>query len=43
MIQTFVPGDALILTRDYRIRVSITPSKEELEVFGTSPMNSNAT
>ncbi len=43
MIQTFVPGDALILTRDYRIRVSITPSKEELDLFDTSPMNTNAT
>ncbi len=42
MIQTFVPGDALILTRDYRIRCSITPSKEELDMFGTSPLNTNA-
>lgn len=42
MIRTFVPGEALILTRDYRIRAVITPSKEELDMFGTSPFNTNA-
>ena len=42
MIQTFVPGEALILTRDYRLRATITPSQEELDMFGTSPLNINA-
>jgi len=42
MIQTFVPGEALILTRDYRLRATITPSQEELDMFGTSPLNVNA-
>jgi Cdc6-like AAA superfamily ATPase len=41
MISSFNPGEALILTRDYRLRVYITPSREELEMFGTSPQNRN--
>ena len=43
MVLSFNPGEALILTRDYRLRAYITPSKEELEMFGTSPLNQNAT
>jgi hypothetical protein len=42
MVLSFNPGEALILTRDYRLRAYITPSKEELEMFGTSPQNYNA-
>lgn len=42
MVLSFNPGEALILTRDYRLRAYITPSKEELEMFGTSPQNQNA-
>ncbi|MGI0102641.1 MAG: VirB4 family type IV secretion system protein [Nitrosotalea sp.] len=41
MVLSFNPGEALILTRDYRLRAYITPSKEELEMFGTSPKNRN--
>ena len=41
MALSFNPGEALILTRDYRLRAYITPSKEELEMFGTSPQNRN--
>lgn len=43
MILAFNPGEALVLTRDYRLRVYIAPSKEDLEMFGTSPQNQNAT
>jgi type IV secretory pathway VirB4 component len=42
MIQTFVPGEALILTRDYRLRATMISSQEELDMFGTSPLNVNA-
>ncbi len=41
MILSFNSGEALILTRDYRLRAYITPSNEELEMFGTSPQNQN--
>lgn len=37
MVVSFSPGEALILTRDHRIRAFITPSAGELEVFGTTP------
>lgn len=39
MVLSFNPGEALILTRDHRLRAYITPSREELEMFGTSPKN----
>ena len=37
MVTSFQPGEALILARDYRIRAHVTPSGDELGVFGTSP------
>ncbi len=39
MVLSFNPGEALILTRDHRLRAFITPSREELDMFGTSPKN----
>lgn len=39
MVIAFNPGEALVLTRDHRLRTYITPSSEELEMFGTSPKN----
>lgn len=39
MVLSFNPGESLILTRDHRLRAYITPSREELEMFGTSPKN----
>lgn len=38
MVLSFNPGEALILTRDYRLRAHVTPSGEELGMFGTTPL-----
>ncbi|MDE1863625.1 MAG: ATP-binding protein [Thaumarchaeota archaeon] len=39
MILGFNRGEALILTKDHRLRAYMMPSGEELEMFGTSPQN----
>ncbi|MDE1863031.1 MAG: DUF87 domain-containing protein [Thaumarchaeota archaeon] len=41
MVLSFNPGESLILTRDHRLRAYITPSREEIEMFGTSPKTQN--
>jgi hypothetical protein len=41
MLKTFSRGQCLFLTKDYRLRVQITPSDEELKVFSTTPMGSS--
>jgi ABC-type methionine transport system ATPase subunit len=38
MLKTLSRGQCLFLTKDYRLKVQITPSEEELEVFSTTPM-----
>ena len=38
MLKTFSRGEALFLTKDYRLRMQITPSREELKIFSTTPM-----
>jgi hypothetical protein len=38
MLKTFSRGEALFLTKDYRLRIQITPSREELKIFSTTPM-----
>lgn len=38
MLKTFSKGQCLFLTKDYRLKVQITPSDEELVVFSTTPM-----
>ncbi len=38
MVISFNPGEALVITRHHRLRVLVTPSSEELEMFGTSPV-----
>jgi len=37
MLRVFGRGEALMLTRNYRLRVQITPSSDELKMFSTSP------
>jgi len=37
MLKTFSRGQCLLLTKDYRLRVQITPSAEELKIFSTTP------
>lgn len=37
MLKTFSRGQCLLLTKDYRLRVQITPSVEELKIFSTTP------
>lgn len=39
MLKTFSRGQCLFLTKDYRLRVQITPSSEELNIFSTTPMD----
>jgi hypothetical protein len=39
MLKTFSRGQCLLLTKDYRLKVQITPSNEELKVFSTTPMD----
>ncbi|MEM3092691.1 MAG: ATP-binding protein, partial [Candidatus Nitrosocaldus sp.] len=38
MLINFLRGEALLLTREYRLRVQIKPSEEELRLFSTSPV-----
>lgn len=38
MLKTLSRGQCLFLTKDYRLRVQITPSDEELRVFSTNPI-----
>jgi type IV secretory pathway VirB4 component len=38
MLINFIRGEALMLTREYRLRVQIKPSEEELRLFSTSPV-----
>ncbi|MCE2507056.1 MAG: ATP-binding protein, partial [Nitrosopumilaceae archaeon] len=38
MLKTFSRGEALFLTKDYRLGIQITPSREELKIFSTTPM-----
>lgn len=38
MLKTFSRGQCLFLTKDYRLKVQITPSSEEIRVFSTTPM-----
>lgn len=40
MLKSFGKGECLFLTKDYRLRVQITPTKRELELFSTTPMKS---
>ncbi|MFI5417144.1 MAG: VirB4 family type IV secretion system protein, partial [Nitrososphaerales archaeon] len=40
MLKSFGKGECLFLTKDYRLRVQITPTKEELEIFSTTPTKS---
>ena len=37
MLKSFGKGECLILTKDYRLRVQISPTKEELKIFSTTP------
>ncbi|MEM2857206.1 MAG: ATP-binding protein [Candidatus Nitrosocaldaceae archaeon] len=37
MLINFLRGEALLLTREYRLRVQIKPSEEELRLFSTTP------
>lgn len=39
MLKTFSRGEALFLTKDYRLRMQITPSREEMKIFSTTPMD----
>jgi type IV secretory pathway VirB4 component len=39
MLKTFSRGQCLLLTKDYRLKVQITPSNEEIKVFSTTPMD----
>ncbi|GBC73424.1 hypothetical protein HRbin04_00825 [archaeon HR04] len=36
MLINFIRGEALLLTMEYRLRVQIKPSEEELKLFNTS-------
>ncbi len=38
MLKSFGKGECLFLTKDYRLRVQITPTKEELKIFSTNPV-----
>lgn len=38
MLKTFSRGQCLFLTKDYRLKIQITPSEDELDVFSTTPM-----
>lgn len=38
MLVNFVKGEALMLTKDYRLRVKFMPSHEELKMFSTTPV-----
>lgn len=40
MLKTFSRGESLFLTKEYRMRVQITPSSEELRLFSTNPAES---
>lgn len=40
MLKSFGKGECLFLTKEYRLRVQITPTKEELEIFSTTPTRS---
>jgi type IV secretory pathway VirB4 component len=40
MLKTLSRGQCLFLTKDYRLKVQITPSVEEMQVFSTTPMDS---
>ena len=37
MLVNFLRGEALLLTREYRLRIQIKPTEEELRLFSTSP------
>ncbi|TBR21606.1 MAG: DUF87 domain-containing protein [Candidatus Nitrosotenuis sp.] len=37
MLKSFDKGECLFLTKDYRLRVQISPTKEELRIFSTTP------
>jgi hypothetical protein len=37
MLKSFGKGECLLLTKDYRLRVQISPTKEELKIFSTTP------
>ncbi|MEM4317802.1 MAG: hypothetical protein QXO37_07595 [Candidatus Nitrosocaldaceae archaeon] len=37
MLPLFSKGEGLLLTKDYRLRVLMLPTKEELEAFSTTP------
>ena len=37
LLVTFNKGEALLLTKEHRLRVYIMPSKEELRMFSTTP------
>ena len=39
MLKSFPRGDALLLTKDYRLHIQITPSGEEIRLFSTTPMD----
>lgn len=39
MLKTLSRGQCLFLTKDYRLKVQITPSDDELKVFSTTPMD----
>ncbi len=39
MIVSFTKGDALLLTRSHRLRIHITPTDEELNLFSTTPID----
>lgn len=39
MLKTLSRGQCLFLTKDYRLKVQITPSCDELRVFSTTPMD----
>lgn len=40
MLKSFGKGECLFLTKDYRLRVQISPTKEELKIFSTTPTES---
>ncbi|WP_103287642.1 VirB4 family type IV secretion system protein [Candidatus Nitrosocaldus islandicus] len=39
LLVNFMRGEALLLTREYRLRIQIKPTEEELQLFSTSPIS----
>lgn len=37
MLKSFGKGECLFLTKDYRLRVQISPTREEIRIFSTTP------